>query len=266
MEIRIPGLILSLALLASAAVAQEDIVRSARTIETEHGDAVVWVEGVLNLQISNQGQTRNQEKKVETLGTVIADDGLTVVPNSSLNPTGMFMSMMRGSGMSMDGQLSDVTLRLTDGTEIDARVVLKDDDLDIAFIAPSKLMEGKGKDLPPFAYVDLTDAAEPELLDRVVLLGRMPKFMNREISVSLGRINSIVEKPRIFYSVNAISAMGTPAFSKSAQVLGISVLRRGRNFKVSSAQNSGVKPIILPAGDILDIAEQARTEIEKSED
>jgi len=258
MKNRIPTVLIVAACFIATGQAQGGITEKAISIQKEKQDAVIWVEGVLKLQISSQGQTQNREQKVETLGTVIGASGLTVVPSSALNPTGMLTQMMRGSGMSMDGQLSDVKLRMADGSEVEADVVLKDDDLDIAFLSPST-SEG----LPKFAYVDISKDVAPELLDQIVMIGRMPKFMNREPSVQLGRIISIVDKPRTFYCIDNLSSMGIPAYSQDGELIGISVLKKPRKLDFSAGQNAGMTPVILPAEDIRDIASQALAEIER---
>jgi len=254
-----------LALAASALCSvQAGIKRDASKIQKQHNQAVVWVEGVLKMQISSQGQTQNQDQEVTSLGTVISDDGLTVVPNSSLNPSGMMAQMMRGMGMSMSGELTDVKLLLADGTEVPAYVVLKDEDLDIAFLAPSD--EAEEEDLSKLRSIDLSDSSEPELLDELVVLGRMPKYMNREEFVTIVRLGSIIEKPRTFYFSNTLSSMGVPVFAANGKLVGISVLRRAANLDMSNMNRGGVQAVILPAEDIDEMVQQARDEIKRRAD
>lgn len=240
------------------------IKRDASKIQEKHNEAVVWVEGVLKMQISSQGQTQNQDQEVTSLGTVVSEDGLTVVPNSALNPSGMMAQMMRGMGMSMSGNLTDVKLLLADGTEIPAYVVLKDEDLDIAFIAPSE--EAEESDLSKLRSIDLGDSDEPELLDELVVLGRMPKFMNRQEFVAIIRLGSIIEKPRTFYFSNTLSSMGVPVFAANGKLVGISVLRRAANLDMNNMNRGGVQAVILPAEDIDEMVQQARDEIKRRAD
>ncbi len=247
---------------AAVSMATDELTAIARDIQKKNQDAVVWVEGVLNLQFSGmQGQSQNQEQKVETLGTIINESGLTVVPNSTLNPVSMMSSMMKSQGMSVDGQLSDVKIRLADGTELAAEVVMKDEDLDLAFLLPTA---EEGKKLPEFTYVNLNDTTEVKTLDQIITLGRMPKLMNRQESVNVCRISCVIEKPRKFYCVDVIGGMGVPAFATNSRLVGVIVLKKSVNIDMSSVQNGGITPVILPAEDVRDIADQALVAIKKA--
>lgn len=239
---------------------QADMAANAKKIQESYKDSVIWVEGVLKAKVSAQGQTRNQDQEVRSLGTIVSKDGLTVVPNSSLNPSGMMAQVMKSMGMSIDASLTDVKLLLPDGEEVSAEVVMKDEDLDLAFLYPSEVEEGE--EHPEFTGIDLSKSSKPELLDEMIVLGRMPKFMNREPSISIVRLGCIIEKPRTFYQSNTLSSLGVPIFDKTGNLIGISVIRSAPNLDISSMQDGGMIPVILPAEDVLDIAEQARAEIE----
>jgi hypothetical protein len=259
LKINILSIIVLTALLAT--LAQAGLKENARRIQSDYQNSVIWVEGVLNAKVSTQGQTRNQDQEIKSLGTVISEDGLTVVPNSSMNPSGMMATIMRGMGMSMEASLSEVKLLMPDGEEVAAEVILKDEDLDLAFLYPSEPKDGKK--LPDFKPVDLESASSPQVLDDLVVLGRMPKFLNREPTLSLLRLNSIIQKPRSFYHVAGLDAMGVPVFGENGGLVGISVIRAAANLKMEDMQSGGVLPVVLPAEDVLEIARQARQEIEK---
>lgn len=260
MKNRVMTVAVTVCLAATSVLTRADIKTAARKIQAENKDAVIWVEAVLKMQISNQGQTRNQDQEVRSLGTVLNADGLTVVPNTALNPSGMMAQMMQSMGVDMSGNLTDVKLLMADGTEIDADVILKDEDLDLAFLAPSENEDDK--DLPAFGYVDLDNSTQPEIMDELVVLGRLPKFMNRQESISIVRLASIIEKPRTFYFCSDLDGMGVPAFGKDGGLVGISVLRKGSKMTLQDLQGGGgFQAVILPSEDVLEISKQAIDEI-----
>ena len=85
---------------------------------------------------------QSMDESVETVGTVIDPSGLTVLSLGALNPGAMMNKMMGGGGsgqerMEFGSEPSDVKLRLADGKELPARIVLRDEDLDLAFLRPT---------------------------------------------------------------------------------------------------------------------------------
>ena len=79
-----------------------------------------------------------QEQKLEALGTIIAEDGLTVLSLSRVDPTATLLSRMRAGGGTVNVNYTEVLILMQDGTEVPARLVLKDSDLDLAFVLPLK--------------------------------------------------------------------------------------------------------------------------------
>jgi S1-C subfamily serine protease len=177
------------------------------------------------------------------------------------------MSLMASFSVMQDGQqqkiqsktqFSDVKMRLADGTEIPARLIMKDPDLDLAFIAPEK--DGEAA-LPTFTYVDLKNGARANELDVVVALGRLGKSLNRESTVNLGRLSAVVRKPRTFYVGTIAQALGVPVFTLEKEILGIALMRKGPGgggMSLGNIMGGGMAPVVLPAEDVLEVAEQAK--------
>lgn len=94
----------------------------------------------------------------------------------------------------------------------------------------------------------------------------MPKFMNRQESIAIIRLGSIIEKPRTFYFSNSLGSMGVPVFADDGNLVGISVMRRAANLNMQMMQNGGVQAVILPAEDIKETAQQAQEEIKRRAD
>jgi hypothetical protein len=179
----------------------------------------------------------------------------------------MIQAMMSGMGdedskVKFETELGDVKILLDDGTEVAAEVVLRDKDLDLAFIRP------KAKLAAAMTGLDLGKGGKADVLDEVVALNRLGSAAGRAYSASIVRIAAVVQRPRLFYvpaSSMGESVMGAPVFSTDGKPLGIFVLRSlkgkgggGGGFAMlgmSPAEN--FTPIILPCDDIMKAAKQA---------
>jgi hypothetical protein len=236
--------------LALAARADEGVVQ-ARAIQAKYKEAVVTVQLVVKITWSMGGNSNQNESKMEATGTVIGPDGLTVLALSSTDPSSISKAM--GSQMKMDAELSDIKILLADNSEIPAEVVIRDVDLDLAFVRPLRRPE------KPLPFVDLNENSDVELLDRVVTLNRLGRVANRVYSASFEYIDAVVEKPRRYYIPGndpTSTSAGCPSFSLDGKLVGIFVLRAISAEAGSGGRRDSVMPIILPAVDILDGVEQ----------
>jgi len=152
-----------------------------------------------------------------------------------------------------DTELTDVKILLEDGTEVPAEVVLRDKDLDLAFVRP------KTQPAKPMAAIDLSKSASAQVLDHVFTLNRLGQAAGRAYAVSVERITAVVQKPRLFYIPDSgltSSALGSPAFALDGNILGVFVMRSvntksGGGMGMFNFQPEGLTAIILPAADIL---------------
>ena len=254
----------SVLLLSAANLPAEEprIEEAALQLMKTYQNAIVEVTAVVEIEVSGAGRAaqRGGEQPVETTGTVIHENGMLVVAYSMINPVSLSPSMQVAQdglqqSIQATGLVKDVKIRMPDGREVSGRLVLKDPDLDLAFILP--LPDEGGEDLG-LAVVDLAASASPALLEQLVMLGQMPNYLNRQPSVLLTRVVSVVERPRPFYAVSDLSGLGMPVFNRHGKVVGITVLRKGG---ASGGQSGGnMTPVILPAADVLEIAGQALEE------
>ncbi len=248
----------------------DDAAKSGREILAKCQQAVVTVKLAIKQSVSMSGHDQKSESKTETTGTVIDASGLTVVslsvtdPSSAMKDTYARMITARGGDISQfkfESELTDVKIVLTDGTEIPAEVVLRDKDLDLAFLRPSD------KPAKPLPFVDLTQDAKAQILDEVIVVNRLSQVANRVPAISIGRIEAVVDKPRTFYVLGQSMwgyALGSPVFSLNGKLVGILFLRSAKaqtdqasGFMFSNLNVFGMMPIILPASDIVDGAKQA---------
>ena len=139
---------------------------------------------------------------------------------------------------------------MQDGTEVPAKLLLKDSDLDLAFVLPIEERKNEFKDVV-FSRVP-KQASEDELpviLDEVVSIGKLRKTLYRQSTLRRGWINAVIEKPRTYFVIEN-TAPGTPVFNSMGNWLGVVV------YKMVSGRPSEI--VTLPAMDILEIAEQVR--------
>lgn len=242
------------ALVAAAGVAPlhaapEAQAAAGRALVKRYADAIVGVELVVTvkLKMGNQ-EAPPREQRIEINGTVISPSGLTVTTLAGVDPQVQFDAMRAaqpgGRGMELVGaEFKEVKLRFADGKEVPARFVLKDVDLDLAFMAPETAEPGR-----EYAHVKLGDAVEGKVLNDYFFVARAPKALQRVPLIRGSEIIGIIEKPRRFYLLTD-QAAGSPVFDADGKVLGITV----QNF--ANGRMTGF--VVLPAADVAEMATQA---------
>lgn len=251
-----------------------------REIFQRYQRAVVTVQIVLKTKYSLPGLGgQDSESRQDLTGTVVDPSGLTVLALSASDPGNMFQQLMAGASgeddemkLKFETELTDVKLLLEDGHELPAEVVLRDKDLDLAFVRP------KTRPATPMAAIDLSRTNSVRVLDHVITLNRLGQAAGRAYAVSVERIVSVVQKPRLFYipeTGGASSALGSPVFTPDGNILGVFVMRTltaksgGSLGGMFSFQPEGMTAIILPVADIRKGAKQAsetKGETEKNND
>jgi hypothetical protein len=194
-----------------------------------------------------------REQRIEVNGTVISPNGLTVTTLGQVDLQATLDALRAGATGGrlpeiVGSEFKEVKLRLADGSEVPARFVLKDADLDLAFMAPEATAGNAERTFP---YVKLDNATEGALLGDYFYVGRAAKIQQRVPLVKATEIIGIVEKPRRQYLLTEQLPqwMGTPVFDKEGRVLGITL----QHF--ANGQRSGL--VVLPAADIAEMAKQA---------
>jgi S1-C subfamily serine protease len=245
----------------------DEITDKGREILAKYQHAVVTVEVVTKLNYSMSGTgSQGNEIKQDLTGTVVDPSGLTVLALSSCDPGNMMQAIMSSmseddedsSKVKMDTEIGDVKVMLEDGTELPAEVVLRDKELDLAFIRP------KSKPATPMAALDLNHSAKAGVLDPVITLNRLGQSAGRAYAASVERITAVVQKPRLFYipgSELTSTTLGSPAFTLDGNVIGLFVLRTSNSknggMNLFSGRTEALTPIIVPAADVAKAAQQA---------
>jgi hypothetical protein len=232
-----------LALAPAARALSKAEAAAGRAVLQRYADAIVGVEMVVTLKgMQGDRPLPSREQKREINGTFVSPTGLTVLSLGSIDPRNGLPPGMLGQMRFEEPEFKEVKLRLANGTEIPARMVLKDADLDLVFIAPES---------PPAAalpFVDLTRPAKPVILDTYYDISRSSKAAQRVPAVRVVNVIGIIEKPRQYILASDYSP-GCPVFDGKGNLLGISVRH------VAGGQAAGI--IILPAAGVAEIAAQA---------
>jgi hypothetical protein len=233
----------------------DEVAEKGREIFQKHQHAVITIQTVIKMSYS--GGSRTTENRQEITGTVVDPSGLTVVALSACDPSEMYQRMLseQSAQFKLETEVTDLKILLEDGTELPAAIVLRDKDLDLAFIRP------KTKPASPMAAVDLSKSAPAQLLDQVITLNRMNSAAGRAYAASVERISGVIQKPRTFYipdSTMTATTLGSPAFALDGKLVGMMVMR-AVSAKGGSSRNyrENMTSIILPAEDILKAAKQA---------
>ena len=217
-----------------------DLESVARSTAEQNGKAVVTIRLVLKLKL--QGQ--EHEQKLEVPGVVI-------------DPSGVARRMMEAQRQrgSIESELKEAVLLLEDGTELDAAVVLKDTDLDLAFVRPRdtglKLSAVSLKPRPGTVPV----------LTRVFVLGRLSKLANRALAVATGEVRAYVRGPAPYYVTDGETSVffGSLVYTADGVPLGLLVRRFATSFDSSAGGRSDtVMTVVRPVEKVLELAAQAK--------
>lgn len=228
----------------------QDSRAKARDVVAKNIEAVVWVSSVVKLEISAGGRSMgNPEDKVLALGTVIDPSGLTVLALSAIDPG----SSLQGRKMNVGGENVELVVKSEHNQvkieigdkEFPARIILKDPDLDLAFVIPEKADTNLG--VKP---LKLEKAPKLELLDELVCLARMVKALDQAPAAAMSEVSGIVTKPRTFFLGGRQA--GGPVLTLDGTVVGITA-----TYKTEAGKQESATLVIVPAEDVLEIAMQA---------
>jgi hypothetical protein len=218
-----------------------------RALTAKHKAALVTLELVVKLSAGGY----EDQSEMEAEGVLLDASGLVVTTNSAVDPMAAYADdAQTGAGDSIASRVTSVKILAANGSEIPAKVVLRDKDLNLAFLRPLR------KPAVKLQGVSLANAGSAQIGDPVYLLGRLGKTGNRSLEAKSGRVVAVMERPRRLYVLDAYNGIytGNVAFNEAGQPLGILTLRNpvGKaRFKDTSL------PVIIPARDILEIAKQA---------
>jgi S1-C subfamily serine protease len=235
----------------------DELADKVRSALPKYQNAIVPIKLVIKIKMRKQ----EQERKVEVTGTIIDPSGLAVVSALSVDPAAVYNAYQAdgnknsASKNAMDSDVSETTIILNDGTEIDADVVLKDLDLDLAFIRPKE-------NTKKFESIQLPAHQKPvQVLDDVFVINRLGPTEDRTPIVSTGKVRSIVKGPRTYYICDddISKNLGCVAFALDGTPVGIFVAKKSQTSGAFSSGYSSVPIAVMrPIDDLLEVAAQAK--------
>ena len=246
----------ALFLISALTPAAADVKEAARQLHERSNASLVGIKGLLKIDVTMNGQPAgNQESPIWGNGTVIGE-GLVLTAYQTLVPDVAAQAPGGGglpAGVEIKTKLNEVKFVDSSGEEYDAKLILHDEDLDLAFLAiDPKSDNAEAWEIGP---VDISSDPEAQLLDDVVSMSRQSSTLRFASALKIGTVTSVVKRPRVMYAVDGISP-GKPAFTADGTFLGMVTLRK------SADQKQSPVPIILPAKYLRKLVPQA---LEKQE-
>jgi hypothetical protein len=216
-----------------------------RALAAKHKTSLVTLSLVVKLAAGGY----QDQAEMEAEGVLLDASGLVVTTNSAVDPLAAYADMLDASSGAVSSRVVSVKIITISGAEIPAKVVLRDGDLNLAFVRPLK------KPSVALKGVNFQSAATAQLGDPIYLLGRLGKTGGRNLEARAERVVGIMERPRRFYVLDAYNGIyaGNVAFNEQGQPLGLLTLRT----PVGKARDNDANlPVIIPARDVWEIAKQ----------
>ena len=148
-------------------------------------------------------------------------------------------------------------------------MILKDEELDLAFLAPLKPLDEETQS--KIAVIPLDEAAaQVDVLDPTILIDRSGDGLNYIPVVSLGRITAVLSKPRTCY-LSSGGTLGLPVFNRDGKMMGVlcrCISADGGEGNMSDLMSRLVATsrLILPTADVAKLVPQAKEEMKKPVD
>ncbi len=221
----------------SAARADETAQRL-RDLAQTHAASIVTVAVTISAE--------DQQLELEAEGLVVDASGLIMTTNTAIDPFSL--------SPDASGTVSNVVsakIVLPGGTEVPARLMLRDKTRNLAFLRPLQPLN-----LPALPFA--TASAMAQQGDNIGIVGRLGKAGSRLASVTNLRLLAVIEKPRTLYvlPVDAASKLGEAAFNEQGELLGIVSLRVGTAGRASFNETDRYLAVIIPGADAWAIAGQ----------
>lgn len=222
------GLLLFALLVPAAFGADEKTKKAAREVVTKYENAVVTVKFAGSTYPVTDGKPGAKANfKAEAAGTVVTEKGLTAVCNFSTDFESQSASIQPVEGgppTKVVFEITDIKIVLKDGKAIPAELVLRDDKIGVAFVAPKERDQ-------KLDYVPLKDGTPlPEVLDDVIVVSRLGEPLKRKTEVVIGPVSAVMKEANAFV-LQVLEDGGCAVFDAAGQPLGVAVLRRGRDQK-----------------------------------
>lgn len=236
---------------SAVSVMGDDVAAAYKKIVEERAATIVTIKYVLK-----QG---DEEQEEEVQGVMIEEGGLVMTSNTLMGGVPEAYKRMMGGRMRSP---KDIKVMVGDDNEgVEAKLVARDSELDLAWVQITKV-DGK-----KFKFVDLAKSGKAELGDRLLVVERLGKFMDRSPVVAESRVKAVVSKPRalVLPGSEFASSFGMPAFNDKGEFVGSCVLQLPSAEEMEASQGgmfSGLRnfrgAVVLPAEDVVKATAQAK--------
>ena len=219
-------------------------------------DTVVNIKCVLKMQITMQGQSRDQEQNLEVRGVLVGDQGLVLTSNTNFG--GIPESVRKR--YQVEVKATPVELKILFGNEIeeyDAQLVARDSNLNLAFI---QILDLKGREVKG---VDMRTGIDPEVGRELIGVSRMARGFDCAPTVGQVFVTAKLEKPRKMWAVSGnFSELAHPVYNTDGQLVGVLSIQEGsegvdEGGGMMGGGNENVLAVILPLSDIVRSLKQA---------
>lgn len=246
---------------------------AARDLMAKRGDAVVSVVGSAKVRMTIGGRgAPARDERVQGMATVLEASGLAVTSLSVVDPGEIMGSLLGGvagaglpAGMTPEIAVDDLQLRMrfADGREVPARVVLRDRELDLAFVRPVDALAA------PAVALD-APAAVPAAADLLIGLERLGETSGWAVAMTFATVQAVIDKPRTSYvvTIGSSPALGSPLFDARGRFVGVRAMRSrpagasAGGISLASALGGadamGLSPIVVPADEVRAVAKQVK--------
>ena len=250
--------VLAVLTLISFPASADDLAKAGREIAQKWHDAVVPIKAVVKMRVVVEGrEVENKEYEIEDVAAIIDPSGLAVLSLTSIDPGDILNEYAAASSdkYSIASDVTSLKMILPGDIETPSKIVMRDKDLDLAFIAPITKPDS------PTVSLDLGQIGQPEVLDPVIILSRFGKIANRELSVTLNRIQTIMRKPKTFYIPEQQTTglrTGSAVFTADGKLAGVLLLKRVKLRREALLPSNDLKilPTVVSTEDIAEIVKQ----------
>ncbi|MBI3096684.1 MAG: PDZ domain-containing protein [Planctomycetes bacterium] len=201
----------------------DDRQQQLQQIMDKVGPSVVTVQFTMKMRGGGQlgSMMGEQERQVSMLGVIVRADGLVLVPGNEIDPPEQSIGGRSGGGSVSFDKPEDYGVTLADGKEYRAKLLGKDEEMDLAFL---QIESQEPLVLPALQF---SPDAQPQIAQEVVVIGMHPKAYGFARKFKITRVNSLLEKPCAMATTEDVlnGYLGGPVASFDGQVLGIIGLR-----------------------------------------
>ncbi len=195
------------------------------------------------------------EQEAEASGAIIDAGGLVITSNNAFGG----LEARFGSGTAPTP--TDIKILIGDDTQgVKAKFLARDTELGLAWI---QIDEPASK---PYAFIDMTQSAEPAVGDKIYVVSLMGRFFDRAPMVTDGFVTSIVTKPRRLimpsFGIAAGGEHGLPLFDEEGKVVGVATLILPERDEMEGMKRDAMKgfmgAMVLPAKAVVTATARAR--------